>query len=41
MSGREEIDLGLGILDRRLLDADARRCGKVDDLELAWTDDAS
>ena len=29
-----EIDFGLGVLDRQLLDANGRRCGKVDDLEL-------
>jgi sporulation protein YlmC with PRC-barrel domain len=28
------IDLGLGVLDHQLVDADGRRCGKVDDLEL-------
>jgi hypothetical protein len=30
----EPIDLALGVLDHQLLDADERRCGKVDDLEL-------
>jgi hypothetical protein len=30
----DPIDLGLGILDHQLIDADERRCGKVDDLEL-------
>ncbi len=30
----EPVDLALGILDHQLLDADERRCGKVDDLEL-------
>jgi hypothetical protein len=34
MSDREPIDIGLGILDHQLVDADERRCGKVDDLEL-------
>ena len=29
-----EIDLGLGVLDHQLVDAEGRRCGKVDDLEL-------
>jgi hypothetical protein len=29
-----ELDLGLGVLDHQLLDAEGRRCGKVDDLEL-------
>jgi hypothetical protein len=28
------IDLALGVLDHQLIDADDRRCGKVDDLEL-------
>jgi sporulation protein YlmC with PRC-barrel domain len=28
------IDLGLNLLDRQLLDADGRRCGKVDDIAL-------
>jgi sporulation protein YlmC with PRC-barrel domain len=30
----EQLDLALGILDHQLLDADERRCGNVDDLEL-------
>jgi hypothetical protein len=34
MSGPEPIDLALGVLDHQLLDAEERRCGKVDDLEL-------
>ena len=34
MSDTTPIDLALGILDHQLLDADGRRCGKVDDLEL-------
>ena len=34
MTKREEIDLGLGILDHQLVDVEGRRCGKVDDLEL-------
>jgi hypothetical protein len=29
-----ELDLALGVLDHQLLDADGRRCGNVDDLEL-------
>jgi sporulation protein YlmC with PRC-barrel domain len=29
-----DIDLGLGILDHQLIDAEGRRCGKVDDLEI-------
>ena len=28
----EEIDIGLQVLDRQLLDKDGRRCGNVDDL---------
>jgi sporulation protein YlmC with PRC-barrel domain len=34
MADRELIDLGLMLLDRQLLDADGRRCGKVDDVEI-------
>lgn len=34
-----DIDLGLGLLDHQLLDSDGRRCGKVDDLELAGVRD--
>lgn len=34
MTERQDIDLGLGILDHQLVDAEGRRCGKVDDLEL-------
>jgi sporulation protein YlmC with PRC-barrel domain len=34
MTEQGPIDLGLGILDHQLVDADGRRCGKVDDLEL-------
>ena len=29
------IDIGLGLLDHQILDCEGRRCGKVDDLELA------
>ena len=29
-----ELDLGLGLLDHQLLDADGRRCGKVDDVAI-------
>jgi hypothetical protein len=29
-----EIDLGLGLLDHQLVDADGRNCGNADDLEL-------
>ena len=34
MKASGPIDLALGVLDHQLLDADGRRCGKVDDLEL-------
>jgi sporulation protein YlmC with PRC-barrel domain len=34
MKASGPIDLGLGLLDHQLVDADGRRCGKVDDLEL-------
>lgn len=30
----ETIDLGLNVLDHQLLDAEGRRCGKVDDIAL-------
>jgi hypothetical protein len=30
----ERIDLGLSLLDHQLIDAEGRRCGKVDDLDL-------
>jgi sporulation protein YlmC with PRC-barrel domain len=30
----ERIDLGLSLLDHQLVDAEGRRCGKVDDLDL-------
>ena len=33
-----ELDLALGLLDHQLVDADARRCGKADDLELDGLD---
>jgi sporulation protein YlmC with PRC-barrel domain len=29
-----ELDLAFGLLDHQLLDAEGRRCGKVDDLEI-------
>ena len=35
MKASGDIDLGLGILDHQLLDSEGRRCGNVDDLELA------
>ena len=35
---RGPVDLALGILDHQLVDADERRCGKVDDLELEGLD---
>jgi sporulation protein YlmC with PRC-barrel domain len=31
----EPVDLALGVLDHQLVDAEGRRCGNVDDLELA------
>jgi hypothetical protein len=31
---KEELDLGLAVLDHQLLDADGRRCGNVDDLAI-------
>jgi sporulation protein YlmC with PRC-barrel domain len=31
----ETVDLALGILDHQLVDCNGRRCGNVDDLELA------
>ena len=34
MTERKAIDLGLGVLDQELVDADGGRCGRVDDLEL-------
>jgi sporulation protein YlmC with PRC-barrel domain len=33
------IDLGLGLLDHQIVDCDGRRCGKVDDLEVAGVRD--
>jgi len=30
----KRIDVGLNVVDHQLLDADRRRCGKVDDLEI-------
>ena len=38
MSSTEELDIGLGLLDHQLVDAEGRRCGNVDDLELAVRD---
>jgi hypothetical protein len=29
-----DVDIALGILDHQLIDADERRCGKVDDLDI-------
>ena len=29
-----ELDLGFGLLDHQLIDAEGRRCGKVDDLAI-------
>lgn len=34
MSGPEQVDVGLGLLDHQLVDSEGRRCGNVDDLEL-------
>ncbi len=34
MSKSTPVDLGLGILDHQLVDADGQNCGKVDELEL-------
>jgi sporulation protein YlmC with PRC-barrel domain len=34
MSGPQQVDVGLGILDHQLVDSEGRRCGNVDDLEL-------
>jgi sporulation protein YlmC with PRC-barrel domain len=31
---REELDLGLAVLDHQLLDREGRRCGNVDDLAI-------
>lgn len=41
MSGPEELDLGLGILDHQLVDSEGRRCGNVDDLELEGVSEGS
>jgi sporulation protein YlmC with PRC-barrel domain len=41
MSEQGPIDLGLGIVDHQLVDADGRRCGKVDDLELDAMDEGA
>jgi sporulation protein YlmC with PRC-barrel domain len=34
-----EVDLALGLLDHQLIDAEGRRCGNVDDLELDFSRD--
>jgi hypothetical protein len=39
MAAGRVIDAGLHLLDRQLVDADGRLCGKVDDLELELPDD--
>jgi sporulation protein YlmC with PRC-barrel domain len=31
---KQQLDLGLGVLDHQLVDSEGRNCGKVDDLEL-------
>ena len=33
------LDLALGLLDHQIVDCEGRRCGKVDDLELAGVRD--
>ena len=38
MSKSTPVDLGLGILDHQLVDADGQNCGKVDELELGGFD---
>jgi sporulation protein YlmC with PRC-barrel domain len=35
MAGRDDLDLAYRLLDLDLVDAEGRRCGKVDDLEIA------
>jgi sporulation protein YlmC with PRC-barrel domain len=35
-----EFDLGLGVLDHQLVDAEGRHCGNVDDLEIAGVSSA-
>jgi hypothetical protein len=37
----ERIDLAVGLLDHQLVDSGRRRCGKVDDLELAGVQDGN
>jgi hypothetical protein len=39
MRVESDIDLALGLLDHQLLDSEGRRCGKVDELELAGVAD--
>jgi sporulation protein YlmC with PRC-barrel domain len=41
MSGPEQVDVGLGILDHQLVDSEGRRCGNVDDLELEGLQEGS
>jgi sporulation protein YlmC with PRC-barrel domain len=38
MSRSTPVDLGLGILDHQLVDADGQNCGKVDELEVRGFD---
>jgi sporulation protein YlmC with PRC-barrel domain len=38
MSKSTPVDLGLGILDHQLVDADGQNCGKVDELEVRGFD---
>lgn len=40
MAKKQVYRLGLDLLDRELLDSDGKRCGKVDDLELAVAEGA-
>jgi len=36
-----ELDLALGLLDHQLVDSEGRRCGNVDDLEIAGLSEAN
>src|SRR5207253_10918994 len=38
---RQELDLGLGLLDHQLVDSEGRNCGNVDDLELVLADNGA
>jgi sporulation protein YlmC with PRC-barrel domain len=37
MRDRPDLDLALAVLDRQIIDPDGRKCGRVDDIELAGT----